>query len=108
MANKSSAKLGAQKASSSATCYAALAEKAYIHARGVAAKVFGQPDAYDWPWSRLPECQQKGYIAFVKYVIRNHKRYNIVNKRRICRFIRIIPLSFPTVAFVGFNKNISD
>ncbi len=33
---------------------------------------------------------------------------NIVNKLQLCRFIRKSPLSFPTVAFVGFNKFISD
>jgi hypothetical protein len=31
---------------------------------------------YDRPWSLLAEPHQKGYVAFVKYVIKNQKRYN--------------------------------
>jgi hypothetical protein len=54
--------------------YAALAEKAYLHARNVAAKAYGRPDAYDWPWSRLPECQQKGYVAMVRFIAKELNR----------------------------------
>jgi hypothetical protein len=68
-------KLNAQASLASATCYTALAEKAYVHAQGVAAKANGMV-GYDRPWSLLAEPHQKGYVAFVKYVIKNQKRYN--------------------------------
>lgn len=58
--------------------YSALAEKAYLHARDVAAKCYNNiPDAYDWPWARLPEPQQKGYVAMVKFIAKELKQHKV-------------------------------
>jgi hypothetical protein len=75
MPTKSTAKLNAPKASSSATCYASLAEKAWEHGRKKALK-FNDGFGYDKRWNEAPEASRVGFVAMTEFIAETLKRNN--------------------------------